>query len=271
MVSPFDAPSIITPAYLVNVSTNYQRQADFFNYGLGKTFEDQEATLMRSDFDELFVRKEAGPGSYVMGADVGAIWHIMVARVDGYGALFIVHSEQVPMGSAKRRYEELRLKYNVICTVADAYPHSESIMALQDIDDNMYAGVFTKLKDLTTHKVINRGEDREEGVQFKRSVNINRDRALDAVLNIVRGKQVVFRDSDLKETIISHHLDMFRARQFDTSTGELSYHWQKSAQGQDHFMFALLYAYIASRIMGVSRTTIQLPTAGVFSFRLKQK
>ena len=270
-VSPFDAPAIITPAYLVKTSTNYERQQDFQNFNLGLPAEDAEATLMRSDFTSVFVPLMPWiSGDFVMGVDVGSTYHFVIAAVDGYGDLCVVHTEQVPMGKARKRYHELRAQFRVQCTVIDSGPHAETVMALQEEDENLFASVYVKKKTLLTHEVKDRDGDEGEAKEFVRQVNVNRSRAFDAYMNFLREGHLRIVESEEKELIITHHCDMKRVKLFDGESGEMTFSWQKTS-GNDHFHHAHLYAWVASKIRGISRTTIVLPTSSVFSFRLKQK
>jgi hypothetical protein len=47
--------------------------------------------------------------------------------------------------------------------------------------------------------------------------------------------------------------------------GEMEYCWEKSAQGNDHYMFATLYLYVACKLRGFATGLYQWPTlAGTF-------
>jgi len=154
-VSPFDAPLIIKASDLVKASTSYDRIQDFVNFNLGLPAEDNDATLTDDDLRPLFVLTEASSAvQYVMGIDVGNVYHIVIAAVDAWGDMFVVHTEQVPMGAARTRYDELRKKWRVICTVIDSMPHAETVMALQALDPNLFASVYMRSKSITTHTVV---------------------------------------------------------------------------------------------------------------------
>jgi hypothetical protein len=269
-VSPFDAPNIITPSYLVKVSTNYARSQDFVNFNLGLPAEDKEASLSREDFEKLFCQFEANGLVYVMGVDVGALYHFVIAGVDGQGNMYVVHREQVPMGLARKRYMELKAKYRVICTVIDSTPHAETVMALQAEDPNLYASVYMKSKSLLTHHVVQKEEEKGEGKSFVRQVNVNRSRAFDGYMEFIRGNAMMIQAGEDKDLIIQHHCSMKRVKVYDNESGELAYSWQKT-DGNDHYHHAFLYCWVASKIRGIARPTIILPSAQVFSFRLRPK
>lgn len=92
-VTPFDAPNIIQIPYLIAASTKYDRIQDFVNFNLGLAAEDNEATLTRADFDNVFVQADAPEGVvYVMGVDVGNTYHFAIGAVDAWGGIFTVHT-----------------------------------------------------------------------------------------------------------------------------------------------------------------------------------
>lgn len=268
-VSPFDAPTIIKPSDLVKNSTSYDRVQDFVNFNLGLAAEDNDATLTDSDMRPLFMLTEAQSAvQYVMGVDVGNVYHIVVAAVDAWGDMFVVHTEQVPMGQARTRYHELRQRWRVVCTVIDSMPHAETVMALQATDPNLYASVYMRSKSILTHNVVEREKVDEEGKDFVRQVNVNRSKALDGYMEYIRTNHMAIRQNEDMEVIISHHTSMKRVKVYDNESNEMSYSWQKS-DGQDHFHHAFLYCWIAGKIKGVGKSLIELPIFGVYTFRNK--
>ena len=268
-VSPFDAPTIVTVPQLVVRSTEYDRIQDFVNFSLGLPMEDKEATLTREDFEGVFANGDWNYDStHVMGVDVGNVYHFTVAAIDGYGAMRAVHFERVHMSKAKEKYRELRRRFNVICTVIDSGPHAETVMSLQEEDKTCFAAVYTKMRGLVTHQTVDREEEEDEGQEFVRQVNINRNRAFDAYMNLIRTGNYTAKSSEEDQVVIDHHILMKRARIFDAETAEMSFSWQKS-DGIDHFHHSGLYCFIAGKIKGVSRNHIILPPGLAFKFKRK--
>lgn len=268
-VSPFDAPKIIKPSDLVKASTSYDRIQDFVNFNLGLPAEDNDATLTDADIRPLFALTEANSAvQYVMGVDVGNIYHFVIGAVDAWGEMFVVHTEQVPLRQARIRYDELRRQYRIICSVIDSQPHAETVMALQATDNNLYASVYMRSKSILTHTVVEREKVDEEGKDFVRQVNVNRSRALDGYMEYIRSGHLAIRDSEEKDTIIQHHTSMKRVKVYDNESTEMGYSWQKS-DGEDHYHHAFLYCWIAGKIKGVGKSLVQLPIFGIYSFRNK--
>jgi hypothetical protein len=270
-VSPFDAPNIITVPYLVEVSTKYHRIQDFVNFNLGLAAEDVESTLMRSDFEHLFVQDDSKGGVAVMGVDVGNTYHFKIGLVDAWGEIMVIHTEKVGMGRARERYHQLRSQFRVVCSVIDSGPHSETVMALQDQDPNLFAAVYVRTKAVTTHTVVNKEEDKqaEKGEGFVRQVNINRNKALDAYMDEIRSNRIHYRTSEHQEEIITHHTSMKRVRSYDIDSQDMVFAWQKT-DGNDHFHHTGVYLWIASKIMAVSRPTVLLPSTLAFTFKTKK-
>jgi hypothetical protein len=269
-VSPFDAPNIISCADLVKASTAYDRYQDFVNFNLGLPSEDSEATLQREDFARVFGDLMPVGGQYVMGIDVGAQYYVVVASIDPYGGMWVVHTEKVPMRQAKARIKDLRLQYRVITSVIDSAPHGETVSSMQQEDVNLFASVYIRSKDVYTHRVVDREDDPDKGQRFVRQVNVNRNKALDAYMEFIRNNNLRVVTNAEYEEIISHHCSMKRVKMLDTESHDMSYVWQKT-DGMDHYHHAFLYCWVAGQIKGVHRTIVQLPTAQMFKFQIKQK
>jgi hypothetical protein len=258
-VTPFDAPNIVTASYLVEASTKYDRSQDFVNFALGLPAEDKEATLTREDFAGRFQNLEVGSGVvYVVGVDVGNTYHFVVAAIWPSGDMVIVLAEQVVMGNARKRYAEILRRWRPVCTVMDSAPHAETVMALQELDPNMYASVYIKSKSLLTHRVVDQEAEDEKGKDFVRQVNVNRSRALDAYMEFLRGDRLMIASTPMEEEIITHHVSMKRVKTYDGDSGDLTYGWVKT-DGNDHFHHAFLYCFIAGKIKGVGRQSIVIP------------
>lgn len=266
-ITPFDAPNIVQVPYLVEASTSYDRIQDFVNFNLGLSADDKEATLSREDFKDVFVHEEA-PGSvqYVMGVDVGNVYHFCIAAIDAWDEMFVVHTEIVPMGKARERYHELRKQYRVVCTVIDSMPHAETVMALQSQDPNLYASVYMRNKSVLTHSVVEKVEEKDTGKAFVRQVNINRSRALDGYMEYIRERHLKIKATENEEAIIKHHMSMKRVKTYDSESGEMTFSWQKT-DGEDHFHHTFLYCWIAGKIRGVGKSLIILPTFKMFSMK----
>jgi hypothetical protein len=268
-VSPFDAPSFISASDLIEARLNYTREQDFVNFSLGLPMEDTDATLTQEDFSGLVVPPVGYPGWSVMGVDVGATYHFVVGTITPSGKLIVVHAERVSMGLARERYQTLRLQYRVVCTVMDSMPHSETVMALQVQDPTMYAAVYVNLKGITPYKLVDDDGEEGEGRKFTRQVNVNRSRAFDDYMRVIRDSEIAYAAGDLTDLMIQHHGSMKRVQVYSSESGEMQYSWQKT-DGEDHFHHACVYMHLASQIKAVGKPLIVLPLFSMGTVRLRQ-
>jgi hypothetical protein len=277
-IQPFDAPRIITMAQLVESSTKYDRFVDFVNFGLGLPAEDKETSFSREELERMFVQA-VSEGFYtsVMGIDLGLHCHIMIGQVDAAERLFVAHREVVPLPQLFERRLELARQWRVGLTVSDSQPYADMLMRMQQKDQNLYGAVYVTSKNLAMYEV-KKVEEKDlagdgdkkagEGEERERQVNINRNRAFDGLMDFARRGNLIFRDGDDKDVVIKHLMDMKRVKDF-TAEKEISYVWQKSAKGNDHYHHTLLYLWIAAKMRGVSQSSIILP-GYMRKFRVKQ-
>jgi len=258
-ITPFDAPNIITPGYLIEASTQYKRYTDFENFGLGRPAEDKESTLSRTDLEPLLIETQGiGYGSYVMGLDMGLLCHCFIGFCTHDGFLILVHSEVIPVHLVRQRRKELAVQYRVRMTVVDSMPYLETVIAMQAEDKNLFGSVYVRQKGLEMYMVKDQDEDAEKGKGEVRQVNINRDKVLDALMELIRSRLILKVTDENDEAWMTQMCDMKRMREW-TVDQELSFIWKKSEEGNDHFHHALIYTWVASQMLGVSNNALMLP------------
>lgn len=271
-VAPFDAPNIITPGFLIEASTQYKKKADFVNFSLGLPMEDKDSTLTLEELQAVIYSGDDSGSSHVMGVDLGLMCWISVGAVRPDGSLRLVHIEGVPVSRLRDRYMELRRQYRVRMTVMDSLPYTETVLALQRVDHNLFGAVYTESKrGLEIFKVVDREEDRDKATQELRQVNIVRNKAFDALMDFIRVGMLSKRPCDQDKVWTDHLTDMRRVQVFDPVAQEMVSRWVKSSDGDDHLHHALLYLYIASQMMGVSHGNhAGLPLLATFSTQKKR-
>lgn len=267
-ISPFDAPNIIAAGYLIEQSVQYKRRTDFENFGLGLPAEDKESTLTADELRGLMINEmDHAWGSYVMGLDMGLLCHCIVAFITHDGFMIIVHTEAIPVHMVRQRRRELAREWRVRMTVCDSQPYTETLLAMQGEDTNLYGAVYVRSKNIETHTVKEVKKDDESAQVEVRQVNVNRDKAFDALMDAIRAKIILKVHDENDELWVTQLCDMRRVKEW-TADAELSFVWRKSEEGNDHFHHATLYAWIASQMMGVAKGQILLPNL-VSSFKLK--
>jgi hypothetical protein len=160
----------------------------------------------------------------------------------------------------------------------DSQPYADILIRMQQADPNLYGAVYKATKNLSLYDIhkVEKSDDAgekerkaREGEERERQVDINRNRAFDGLMDFARSGNLVVLDNDeYREMFTKHLMDMKRLREF-TVEREMTYVWQKSAKGQDHFHHALLYSWIASKMRSVSGGRIVLPWL-VGKFHVKQ-
>jgi hypothetical protein len=251
-IQPFDAPRVMTPGAIVKTSTTYSRYADFINFGLGLPAEDKESSIVKEDVDAAYVPASTTTFfTHVMGVDMGLMCHVMIGGVDILGRLVIIKTERVPLERIGDRYEELRKLYRVMVSVMDTVPYVETVMRLQKKDPNLYGSLYVDTKDVTPFVVQQREEKPKQGKLDVRQVSVNRNKALDVLLQELRTGQIFFVEDENRATVTAHLQDMKRIKGY-TQHHDVQLIWTKSNRGEDHFHHTLLYAWVAAKMRGVS-------------------
>jgi len=249
-ISPVTAHAILTPSYLVNVSTQFNRYSEFMNQSLGIPAEEEGEAILPSDIQRAYVQAELSDSSlHVMGADIGQLCHIVIGRMTHGGQFIVVHRERVPLANFEERRRQLCSAYRVRVSVHDTQPETHLIQRITDYDPNAYGAIFTTSKSAGMFTVVNKEEDPEEGKLNMRRLNVGRTAALDALLAVVKANSLIIqRQSDLDDLYEQQMLSLKRTQVFDKQ-GELYYTWVKT-DGEDHFHFATLYCYLATHLLG---------------------
>ena len=250
-VSPFDAPKIITPGYLVEASKAYTNIAEFVNFNLGLPYFSQESVLAPDEIrGTILSNRWEGFSASVMGIDLGKTCHIVVANCAPDGAMQVVHLEAVPLQMLRERYKELRVKHRVRVSVIDSLPYTDTVLALQALDQNLWASVYTNTKGTDLFTVKQRDETPETGMQQLRQINVARDRTFDALMAYIRSGQFSKVTCEHDDEFVSHCTDMRRVKDWNLRNQVIEFRWIKSEQGEDHYWFSLSYCFLAKHIVG---------------------
>jgi hypothetical protein len=207
----------------------------------------------------------SGSYSHVMGLDMGSTCYATVAAVLP-DALVIVHVEAIPMHLVVERREQLERQYKVRMTVVDLSPYGETVWRMQQRAPNVFAGVYTRSKSVELYKVRDKDEDPEKAQASIRQVNISRDACFDLIMMLIRNHQITKVSDEMDVTWAQHLTDQKRVREFEKD--ELVFVWRKTS-GNDHLHHSLLYALVASKMLGVAAgCAVALPL--VSSFKVNQ-
>lgn len=269
-VSPFSAHTIISPSYLVQVSTQYSRYSEFKNQSLGRTAEEKNESILESDIDiaQRFTDLQSSEFC-VAGSDLGISCRIVIGRIASDGTMVIVHRERIHYTMFEERTSQLCAQYRVVLHVMDSMPYTDLVTRICKKRIHHYGAIFDSSKSPQTFVLDNRTEDQKKGKMELNLVKVNRTPALDALLGVIKEGSWAIQSSDQNDIYKAEMLSLKRVQRF-TKDGELEYVWEKTDE-QDHYHFATLYFYIATQMRGMvgglGSTSVGIPLVT----RFKQK
>lgn len=257
-VSPFSCPNIILPAHLVRDSVKYERLQDFYNQRLGMALEDAEASLGEQELLKCFILDDVSlTFPMVMGLDMGNTCACTIAAVLPDERHVVIHREMIPLFKVVERRAELARMFRVRSCVVDHGPYTETVYRMQQTDSKVFAAIYGRnKKSAEIYKIREQEEDKDEGKQALRVVNVNRDKGFDHVMGLVRADKILVKAQQgaVKEQMsdddlmwVRHMQDQKRVREFDGD--DLVFVWRKTS-GEDHMHHSLLYSVVAAKIMG---------------------
>jgi hypothetical protein len=258
-VSPFSCPNIIKASALVKASVDYARVQDFHNQRLGMPLEDKESTLTAEELRNCLVSDFGATGafSYVMGLDMGNVCHCTILACLPDNQYVVVHRERIPLFQVFERRQELSRQWRIRICVVDHGPYTETVYRMQQYDRSVFAGVYVRTKGIDLYRIKDQEEDKEKGKQELRQANIARDKVFDLIMLMLRAGQFKVVAGSEDDLWIQQMTSQKRVREFVND--ELVFVWAKT-DGNDHYHHSMLYAYIASQILGVAGNTLALPS-----------
>lgn len=265
-VSPFDCPTIIKPSALIKASTEYERKQDFYNQRLGIPMEDKETSLQRDELESCLISEYPGGSfSYVFGLDMGMTCWMTICAVLPDNTLIIVKVIPIPLFSVITEVPKYARQYRCRMGVIDHGPYTETVYQLQKLLINSFAGIYVvRMRGVDLFKVKDQQEEKDKGKEVVRQVMIARDRCFDMIMMMVRSGHILKVSDEHDELWKDHMTDQKRIREYRDE--ELVFVWKKTS-GEDHMAHSLLYALIASRMLGVaSGSQVSLPL--VFTFKV---
>jgi Phage terminase large subunit (GpA) len=269
-ITPVTAYGILTPSYLVQSSTEFNKRSEFLNQVLGETASEDNDQLTLLDVEKAQTTNPLDSNSlHYFGADMGLTCTVAIGRLTLEGQLIVVHREQVPLMNFELRRRELCAKYRCLISVHDAFPYTDLVERLTSYDKNAYGAIFTTTKSTEMYAIQSKEETPKEGKLNLRLAKINRTIALDAVLAKFKRGEILLKSEEHDSLYAAQYLDMRRAQVFDKNQ-EIVFQWQKSSAANDHGMFALLYLLVACKLAGTAaKSALPKGVPLVSSFKMK--
>ena len=248
-ISPFSVPTIIKPDYLVSTSTKYERFSEFKNQALGLTGEEKDEAILASDIVNATIRADLRSSEFsVMGCDMGVMCTVVIARIAVDGTFIVLHKEFVHYTAFESRTSELISEFRVVLSIMDSQPYVDLVTRLTKSRPHTWGCIFVTSKSPQPFTLEQADEDTTSGKLSLKLVKVNRTRALDSLLSVIKSGKWAIQSCDLDETYRTQLLSMKRMQKF-TTDGELTYVWEKT-NGEDHMHFATMYAYVATMMRG---------------------
>lgn len=267
-ITPFAVPSVITPGSLIRRSTRYSRVQDFYNDGLGLDLDSAESGLSLDEITSFFRAQSAFPLARppysVLGLDMGGECACTIGypSPDTSLGLRVIHAERIPLHRVRQRYKELCVEYRVVKSVVDAMPHTETVIAMQQQDPNLWASLFSTKRGLALFDIRERDGSSKDGgstpgggsgsaMYQVRGLDVARDRVLDLLVSYLRSGQMTLDPLDLQRSLMTEQLTSLKRLRVKSMDGEERFSWQKT-DGNDHYFFSLAYLMLASFMISLS-------------------
>lgn len=252
-VSPFSAHGILTPAYMVKASTQFEKYSEFKNQTLGLTAEEKNDQIQADDIQSATIQADLQTsGFHVMGSDMGLTCHVVIGRLTREDIIVIVHREKVHYTLFEMRIRELTAKYRVVMHVMDSQPYTDLVTRISASRPNSFGAVFVRNASTLPFTVHAKPEDTAAGKMDLKLVKVNRNVALDALLGVVKRKELVIQSSQEDDSYLAQMQSLKRVQRFDDNN--LTYVWEKTDE-DDHYHFATLYFWLAVQMRGMAGGT----------------
>lgn len=249
-VSPFCAPRILTPSYLVKAVSDFDKWSEFKNQVLGEVAEDLEDMLTESNVRNALVDYDLKSSElHSLGIDVGNQYHFTVVREASDGTILLVHREPAHFSQFNEVKSRLTSQYRIASTVMDMNPHTPTVKAMTDYDPNAYGAEYVDQATTQTHWIKEQEENSEKAQEAVRTVKINRSLTFDLIMQLYKERKIRVHKQDDFEEFVSHSISMKRIKKFD-KYGGMVYRWVKT-DGVDHWHHSLAYAIIASKLRSI--------------------
>ena len=268
-VSPLDLPAINTPRQIITNLSRYESISDWINFGLGKAHLPAGAAVAPDALRASHTGVASLPGTLKaygsgIGVDVGKISHLI--SLERIGSQYIVHwLEKIRQKVHADGTDDLSVtilkrieQFKAYKSVIDAMPDITAPKKV--IELSVYGSVWASyfVRSLKSLEVFALKEDEQ-------IVNIARTKIFDEMVKDINAGLFVFPRHPDTELLFEHLKKLRKIRRISESTGEEVSAWV-SSDDDDHYAFALVYAYAACKMMEAgTATTIYIPPSAMMS------
>lgn len=206
-------------------------QEYFHNFVLGEPYNPGDLTVSRGTILDIWTPKNLVTGHYYLGVDVGNIKHYVLGSEKGI----------VKLGRFDKwdELEDMMKFYKPKSGVIDAMPDNTMSKHFVDKYPEMRMSFFQENAN-NPQTIVWFGENDRKGIVYS-----HRDRALDRMISdMVEAKFLISVASDKMLLLYIKHFETLRRIKETNTKGIERYVWD-STTGEDHFVFATLYYWLA--------------------------
>jgi len=224
----------ITPEEIIDDSQG--DPAYFNNFVLGKPYSPGDLSVSKTTILDLWTPKDLNTGNIFLGVDVGNIKH------------YVIRSERglIKIGrfSAWSELDDLIAYWKPKSGVIDAMPDNTAAKHYVEKYPWMQMSFFMENNN-NPQTIVWWGENDKKGIVYS-----HRDRILDRMLtDMIEAKWSIGCETDAEFRLYIKHYETLRREKVVNNKGIERYVWG-STTGEDHYVFADLYSYLAMQGAG---------------------
>jgi hypothetical protein len=205
--------------------------AYFNNFVLGRAYSPGDLSVSKTTILDLWTPKNLTTGHVFLGVDVGNIKHYVIRSEKGLLAC--------GRFSAWSELDTLIAFWKPVAGVIDAMPDNTAAKHFVDTYPFMRMSFFQENNN-NPQVIVWWGEGDRKGIVYS-----HRDRILDQFLTaMIEAKWLIGMATDAMFQLYIKHYETLRRAKVVNNKGIERYVWE-STTGEDHFVFADLYSYLA--------------------------
>ena len=206
--------------------------AYFNNFVLGKAYTPGDLSVSKSTILDIWTPKDISTGNTFIGIDVGNIKHYEVRSEKG--------TLKIGRFSAWSELDDIIAFWKPKGGVIDAMPDNTAAKHYVDKYNWMQMSFFQENTN-NPQTIVWWGENDKKGIVYS-----HRDRILDQMLTeMIEAKHLIGVTPDKEFNEFVKHFETLRREKVLNNKGIERYVWE-STTGVDHYVFAHLYAYLAT-------------------------
>lgn len=204
----------------------------FNNFVLGKSYSPGDLSVSKTTILDLWTPRDLATGNVFIGIDVGNIKHYEIRSEKG--------TIKIGRFSQWSELDDIIAFWKPKAGVIDAMPDNTASKHYVDKYPWMQMSYFQENNN-NPQTIVWWGENDKKGIVYS-----HRDRILDQMLTeMIEAKHLIGVQTDKEFQLFIKHFETLRREKVVNNKGIERYIWA-STTGEDHFVFAHLYAYLAT-------------------------